>query len=66
MHKYNSKCIEAMEDGGSLTVGTKHLTNERKIAIYIKDTGTGMDSKTIVKLGNSFLYNKGNRNGFRV
>lgn len=50
--------IEAMDEGGTLTVGTKNLSDENMITIYIKDTGQGMDSKTVEKLGTPFYTTK--------
>lgn len=50
--------IEAMERGDHLTVTTKHIAVENKVVIAIKDTGSGMNAKTMEKLGTPFFTNK--------
>ncbi|OIJ11800.1 hypothetical protein BKP37_15285 [Anaerobacillus alkalilacustris] len=50
--------IEAMDVGDTLFVGTKHLTEENKVCIYIKDTGIGMDPLTLEKLRTPFFTTK--------
>lgn len=50
--------IEAMAEGGTLTVHTKHKLDDHKISIMIKDTGCGMDDETIKKLGTPFYTTK--------
>ncbi|OIJ21835.1 hypothetical protein BKP45_03830 [Anaerobacillus alkalidiazotrophicus] len=50
--------IEAMDVGDTLFVATKHLTEENKVCIYIKDTGIGMDPQTLEKLRTPFFTTK--------
>ncbi|PRO64262.1 sensor histidine kinase [Alkalicoccus urumqiensis] len=48
--------MEAMTDGGTMTITT--LTAENGSVITIQDTGIGMDEKTIERLGTPFFTNK--------
>lgn len=50
--------IEAMPNGGTLSVGIYNVNNER-VAIYISDTGIGMDSETMAKIFDPFFTTKG-------
>ncbi len=50
--------IEAMPNGGTLKVGIYNVNNE-KVAIYISDTGIGMDSETMAKIFDPFFTTKG-------
>lgn len=50
--------VEAMEENGCLTISTKHLIEEKQVTISFKDTGTGMDSETIERLGTPFFTTK--------
>jgi len=48
--------IEAMPEGGTLTIGTSQVGNE--ILLYVRDQGPGLDSAVIEKLGTPFLTTK--------
>lgn len=50
--------VEAIEGDGVVTITTKHLALENKIAISILDTGCGMNTTTIEKLGTPFYSTK--------
>ena len=50
--------LDAMPEGGKLTVGVKN-SNENKVAIYIQDTGIGMDAETMSKIFDPFFTTKG-------
>lgn len=51
-----SNGIEAMPQGGILTVGTDQIGQE--IMLYVKDQGPGLDARVIDKLGTPFLTTK--------
>ncbi len=48
--------IEAMAEGGTLTIGTAQTDQE--IILYVKDQGSGLDAEVIEKLGTPFLTTK--------
>jgi len=48
--------IEAMTEGGTLTLGTCQIGNE--IVLYVGDQGSGLDPTIIEKLGTPFLTTK--------
>ncbi|QKS72864.1 PAS domain-containing protein [Paenalkalicoccus suaedae] len=53
--------IEAMTDGGSLTI--RSSTEEDRLAIAIEDTGIGMSKETIEKLATPFFTTKATGTG---
>lgn len=53
--------IEAMSDGGTLTIGTKDKNDH--ITLFVKDQGKGLDPGLIDKLGTPFLTTKENGTG---
>ncbi|MCT8140040.1 PAS domain-containing protein [Anaerobacillus sp. CMMVII] len=55
--------VEAMPEGGTLTVATTHLVPENKVCISISDTGLGMDKKTLEKIGTPFYTTKATGTG---
>ncbi len=48
--------IEAMSEGGTLTIGSSQIGDE--IVLYVRDQGTGLDPNVIEKLGTPFLTTK--------
>ncbi len=50
--------VEAMENGGRLTVSTSYQKQEEEIVISFSDTGTGMDENTLGKLSTPFYTTK--------
>ncbi|MFV9511435.1 ATP-binding protein [Tepidibacillus sp. LV47] len=50
--------IDAMPQGGSLTISTRYEMADQQIMIFFQDTGIGMDQKTIEKLGTPFFTTK--------
>ncbi|CUU06726.1 PAS domain S-box-containing protein [Candidatus Kryptobacter tengchongensis] len=50
--------IEAMPAGGKLTIGIYNVNSE-KVAIYISDTGVGMDAETMARIFEPFFTTKG-------
>ncbi len=50
--------IEAMPDGGTLTIGTQETENPDGIRIQFKDTGIGIDPETQKKLFQAFQSTK--------
>lgn len=52
-------CIEAMPDGGMLTILAKE--QKHNIVIYIEDTGNGMTQEQISRLGEPYFSTKGEK-----
>ncbi|CUT02538.1 response regulator, partial [Candidatus Chrysopegis kryptomonas] len=50
--------IEAMPNGGRLSIGIYNINSE-KVAIYIADTGIGMDAETMARIFDPFFTTKG-------
>jgi len=50
--------IEAMPNGGRLNIGIYNINSE-KVAIYIADTGIGMDAETMARIFDPFFTTKG-------
>lgn len=55
--------IEAMPDGGCLSVDVLKHENDSKIEIRIEDTGIGMSKQQIAKLGQPYFTSKENGTG---
>lgn len=53
--------VEAMPNGGELTLGTKLENNE--VILFISDQGTGIDEAVLEKLGTPFFTTKDNGTG---
>jgi signal transduction histidine kinase len=54
--------LDAMEDGGTLTVATRRL-DDASIAIAVEDTGCGMDEETRARMFDLFYTTKPNGTG---
>ena len=54
--KYFKNCIEAMPKGGDLYFTL--VPDHKHIQLYIKDTGVGMDSEQVKRLGSPFIQRK--------
>ena len=54
--KYFKNCIEAMPKGGDLYFTL--VPDHKHIQLYIKDTGVGMDSEQVKRLGSPFYSTK--------
>ena len=54
--KYFKNCIEAMPKGGDLYFTL--VPDHKHIQLYIKDTGIGMDSEQVKRLGSPFYSTK--------
>lgn len=52
--------FEAMQKGGELKVSTSFLSSDKLIRIEFADNGSGMDQKTLKKLGTPFFTTKEN------
>ncbi|WP_096200858.1 ATP-binding protein [Bacillus sp. FJAT-45350] len=50
-------CIEAMHDGGTLTIITEH--HENKFAVVISDNGVGMSKEQLQRIGEPYFTTKG-------
>lgn len=50
--------FEAMEGKGTLTVRSRHVKEDREVAVQITDTGPGMDSETLDRIFNPFFTTK--------
>ena len=57
--KYFKNCIEAMPKGGDLYFTL--VPDHKHIQLYIKDTGVGMDSEQVKRLGSPFYSTKEKR-----
>jgi signal transduction histidine kinase len=55
--------IEAMRNGGELTVRTERLPRQKKILITFHDTGTGIDPQLLPQIFEPFVTNKENGTG---
>jgi signal transduction histidine kinase len=53
--------LEAMQPGGTLTIGTRE--NNREAELFIKDEGGGLDPMIMEKLGTPFITTKENGTG---
>ena len=49
---------EAMEGGGTLTIGSELNEEENKVAVIIRDTGTGIDMENIERIFDPFFSTK--------
>lgn len=49
---------EAMEDGGELTISTRHIPSEHAVAISVTDTGYGIPEDNMDKLFDPFFTTK--------
>jgi signal transduction histidine kinase len=50
--------LQAMPRGGVLSIKTEDLQDVRKVRLEIRDTGSGMDSKTLARLSTPFHTTK--------
>jgi PAS domain S-box-containing protein len=55
--------IEAMRNGGELTVRTQRLARQKKILISFRDTGAGIDPQLLPHIFEPFVTNKENGTG---
>ncbi len=55
--------IQAMEDGGSITVRTRPGAEDKKIRITVEDNGTGINEKIIPRIFDPFFTTKRNGEG---
>ena len=55
---------DAMPEGGTLSVGTSAVLDdrgERRVALVVRDTGTGMTPEVIARIFNPFFTTKGEK-----
>ncbi len=55
--------IQAMPNGGVLTVKTENVQNDGAVAITIEDNGIGMDDETVAEIFKPFVTNKNKGTG---
>lgn len=50
--------VQAMPDGGDLTIATSHLPDKRRVAIQVRDTGPGIPADLQAKIFSPFFTTK--------
>jgi signal transduction histidine kinase len=53
-----SNAVDAMPNGGTLTLRTKYLSNEGKVEIIVGDTGTGISKQDLQYIFNPYFTTK--------